>query len=161
MRLAALLCSLATALARGRRAAPPPPPPPPSALESVLAAPESFARPEATLYALLAFSGSDAYWAVVGTVIAEQFGYGFGFAAFLMFLIYIAEGASKTSHYAIATGFMALGMMVPGMISGYVQEWLGYPGFFVWVVAAAVPAFLLLPRLSYPARFGRKTDTAP
>ena len=55
MRVVALLCSLATALARGRRAAPPPPPPPPSALESVLAALEAFARSEATLYALLAF----------------------------------------------------------------------------------------------------------
>ena len=108
------------------------------------------------LYALLALTHTDNIYAVVGTVVIEQFGYGFGFAAFLMFLIFIAEGISKTSHYAIATGFMALGMMVPGMISGYVQEWLGYGGFFIWVVVAAVPALLLLPYVKYPPDYGKK-----
>ena len=67
------------------------------------------------------------------------------------------KGKSKTSHYAIATGFMALGMMLPGMISGYIQQWLGYDGFFVWVVIAALPALLLLKFISYPADFGKKT----
>nr|WP_299383726.1 MFS transporter [Allomuricauda sp.] len=109
------------------------------------------------LYAFLAFSQTTSLVAVVGTVILEQFGYGFGFAAFLIYLIYVAEGASKTSHYAIATGFMALGMMLPGMLSGYIQEWLGYDGFFLWVVLAAVPAFLLLKFLKYPADYGKKT----
>ncbi|MCL6265402.1 MFS transporter [Flagellimonas myxillae] len=108
------------------------------------------------LYALLAFTKTSSLVAVVGTVVVEQFGYGFGFAAFLIYLIYIAEGASKTSHYAIATGFMALGMMLPGMLSGYIQEWLGYDGFFLWVVIAALPAFLLLKFLKYPADYGKK-----
>ncbi|MEM9869388.1 MAG: MFS transporter [Bacteroidota bacterium] len=109
------------------------------------------------LYAILAFTQTQNIIAVVGTVVVEQFGYGFGFAAFLIFLIYIAEGVSKTSHYAIATGFMALGMMLPGMLSGYIQEWLGYSGFFTWVVFAALPAFLLLPFLEYPPEYGKKT----
>ncbi|TMU57071.1 MFS transporter [Flagellimonas algicola] len=109
------------------------------------------------LYALLAITKTSSLVAVVGTVVVEQFGYGFGFAAFLIYLIYIAEGASKTSHYAIATGFMALGMMLPGMLSGYIQEWLGYDGFFVWVVIAALPAFLLLKFLKYPADYGKKS----
>ena len=109
------------------------------------------------LYALLAYTKTQSLFAIVGTVVVEQFGYGFGFAAFLIFLIYIAEGVSKTSHYAIATGFMALGMMLPGMLSGYIQEWLGYPGFFTWVVVAAIPAFLLLPFLEYPPEFGKKS----
>jgi PAT family beta-lactamase induction signal transducer AmpG len=73
-----------------------------------------------------------------------------------MYLIYIADGKSKTSHYAIATGFMALGMMLPGMISGYMQQWLGYGGFFVWVVIAALPVLFLLKYLKYPADFGKK-----
>ncbi|MBO0341563.1 MAG: MFS transporter [Bacteroidota bacterium] len=109
------------------------------------------------LYALLAITQATSIYAVVGTVVLEQFGYGFGFAAFMMYLIYVAEGASKTSHYAIATGFMALGMMLPGMLSGYIQEWLGYDGFFIWVVIAALPAFLVLRYLKYPADYGKKT----
>ena len=108
------------------------------------------------LYALLAWTGADELWAVGGTVMLEQFGYGFGFAAFLVYLIYLAKGPYKTAHYALATGFMALGMMVPGMISGYIQEWLGYPGFFLWVVLAALPALILLRFIRYPADFGKK-----
>lgn len=108
------------------------------------------------LYALLAWNQEDSYWAVGGTVVLEQFGYGFGFAAFLVYLLYISRGRYKTAHYALATGFMALGMMLPGMVSGYIQEWLGYQGFFLWVVAAALPALLLLPFIRYPADFGRK-----
>src|SRR5690606_3730251 len=109
-------------------------------------------------YALLAITKTTNIVAVAGTVVLEQFGYGFGFAAFLIYLIYIAEGISKTSHYAIATGFMALGMMLPGMISGYVQEWLGYDGFFVWVVVAALPSLFLLKFLKYPADYGKKSS---
>ncbi|MBD1262759.1 MFS transporter [Maribacter polysiphoniae] len=109
------------------------------------------------LYALLAYTKTTNVVAVTTTVIFEKFGYGFGFAAFLMYLIYIAEGKSKTSHYAIATGFMALGMMLPGMISGYIQQWLGYGGFFIWVVLASLPALFLLKFITYPADFGKKT----
>ena len=110
------------------------------------------------LYAVLAMTHTTNVYAVTGTVIFEKFGYGFGFAAFLMYLIYIAEGKSKTSHYAIATGFMALGMMLPGMLSGYIQKWLGYDGFFIWVAIAALPAILLLKYIKYPADFGKKTN---
>jgi PAT family beta-lactamase induction signal transducer AmpG len=91
-------------------------------------------------------------------VIVEQFGYGFGFAAFMMFLIYVAEGESKTSHYAIATGFMALGMMIPGMLSGYIQEYLGYGNFFIWVFIATLPGLILSRFLVFPHDFGKKTD---
>lgn len=109
------------------------------------------------LYALLAFSKTSSIILLVGTVALEQFGYGFGFTSFLMYLIYISEGPSKTSHYAIATGFMALGAMLPGMISGAIQEWLGYEGFFIWVVISALPALFLLKFIEYPADFGKKT----
>jgi PAT family beta-lactamase induction signal transducer AmpG len=91
-------------------------------------------------------------------VIIEQFGYGFGFAAYMVFLIYLAEGMFKTSHYAIATGFMAMGMMLPGMLSGFVQEWLGYTGFFIWVGIAMIPALIMAKSVKYPKEFGKKTD---
>ncbi|WP_405381699.1 MFS transporter [Maribacter sp. LLG6340-A2] len=112
------------------------------------------------LYAVLAITDTTNIVAVTATVIFEKFGYGFGFAAFLMYLIYIADGKSKTSHYAIATGFMALGMMLPGMISGYMQQWLGYDGFFIWVVIAALPALFLLKYITYPADFGKKSTVS-
>lgn len=107
-------------------------------------------------YALLAITDTTNIVAVVATVVMEQFGYGFGIAGFMVYLIYIAEGATKTSHYALATGFMALGMMLPGLISGYVQEWLGYDGFFIWVVIGALPAIWILKYLKYPAEYGKK-----
>ncbi|WP_394749986.1 MFS transporter [Spongiimicrobium salis] len=112
------------------------------------------------LYAVLAMTKTTGIVAVVATVVFEKFGYGFGFAGFLMFLIYIAGGKYKTSHYAIATGFMAAGMMIPGMISGYVQQWLGYEGFFIWVVLAGLPAIFLLKFIQYPADFGKKTTAS-
>ncbi|TDE04258.1 MFS transporter [Flavobacterium sandaracinum] len=94
---------------------------------------------------------------IYATVIAEQFGYGFGFAAFMMYLIYVADGESKTSHYSIATGFMALGMMLPGMLSGYIQEYLGYGNFFIWVFLATIPGLILSRFLIFPKDFGKKT----
>ena len=95
---------------------------------------------------------------VYATVIAEQFGYGFGFAAFMMYLIYVADGESKTSHYSIATGFMALGMMLPGMLSGYIQEYLGYANFFIWVFLATIPGLILSRFLIFPKDFGKKSE---
>jgi PAT family beta-lactamase induction signal transducer AmpG len=95
---------------------------------------------------------------VYATVIAEQFGYGFGFAAFMMYLIYVADGESKTSHYSIATGFMALGMMLPGMLSGFIQEYLGYGNFFIWVFLATIPGLILSRFLIFPADFGKKLE---
>ncbi|RTY67163.1 MFS transporter [Flavobacterium sp. GSP27] len=95
---------------------------------------------------------------IYATVIAEQFGYGFGFAAFMMYLIYVADGESKTSHYSIATGFMALGMMLPGMLSGFIQDYLGYGNFFIWVFLATIPGLILSRFLIFPANFGKKTE---
>lgn len=94
---------------------------------------------------------------VYATVICEQFGYGFGFAAFMMFLIYVADGESKTSHYSIATGFMALGMMLPGMASGFIQDYLGYGNFFIWVFLATIPGLILSRFLIFPKDFGKKS----
>ncbi|WP_340202505.1 MFS transporter [Ascidiimonas sp. W6] len=107
-------------------------------------------------YAVLAFTQPDSVILAAAVVILEQFGYGFGFTAFMMYLIYVAEGISKTAHYSIATGLMALGMMLPGMISGYIQEYLGYPFFFVWVLLAAIPAIILIKKVDFPYEYGKK-----
>ena len=97
---------------------------------------------------------------VVGAGVAiEQFGYGFGFTAFILYMIRIARGEHQTAHYAICTGFMALGLMVPGMWSGWVQEHLGYPHFFIWVVLATIPSFLVAAKIPLEAEFGRSGGT--
>lgn len=80
----------------------------------------------------------------VGLAIAfEQFGYGFGFAGYMLFLLWFSKGSHETAHYAFCTGLMALGMMLPGFISGPMQEYLGYRDFFVWVMFATIPSFLV------------------
>ena len=109
-------------------------------------------------YVLLSWLQPESMSFAMTVVVIEQFGYGFGFAAYMIFLIFLAEGAFKTAHYALATGFMAMGMMLPGMLSGYVQEWLGYPGFFVWVVAATIPGFMMAYVVRYPREFGKKVE---
>ncbi|MFO1328355.1 MAG: MFS transporter [Rubrivivax sp.] len=91
-------------------------------------------------------------------VCAEQFGYGFGFAAYLMFMVWVAQGERATAHYALCTGFMALGMMLPGMASGWVQQRLGYTGFFAWVCLCTLPSVAVALRLRIPADFGRRTE---
>jgi PAT family beta-lactamase induction signal transducer AmpG len=98
---------------------------------------------------------------LVGAAVAcEQFGYGFGFAAYLLYMILVADGPTKTAHYALCTGFMALGMMLPGMVSGWLQQTLGYPMFFGWVCVATLPSVWLAAKLGIPPQFGRKETTA-
>lgn len=86
---------------------------------------------------------------------SEQFGYGFGFTAYALYMIYVSEGTHKTSHFALCTGIMALSMIVPGMISGTLQELLGYHTFFLFVLLATIPAFLVTAFLRLPENFGR------
>ena len=89
----------------------------------------------------------------------DQFGYGFGFSAYMLYMIYIARGRHATAHYAICTGFMALGMMLPGMFSGWLQEIIGYQHFFIWVLLATIPGFLVVKFIPLEAEFGRKTGS--
>ena len=97
------------------------------------------------------------YHLMVNLMVAvEQFGYGFGFTAYLLFMMMISEGEHKTAHYAICTGFMALGMMIPGMFSGALQETIGYQFFFIWVMAATIPGLLLIRFLPIDPEFGKK-----
>jgi PAT family beta-lactamase induction signal transducer AmpG len=91
-------------------------------------------------------------------VAIEQFGYGFGFTAYVLYMIIVAEGEHKTAHYAICTGFMALGMMVPGMFSGMIQEAIGYKSFFIWVILATIPGFLVAIMVKIDPQFGKKVE---
>lgn len=109
-------------------------------------------------FILLAFFHPASIYYIYVVVILEQFGYGFGFTAFMMYLIYVAEGESKTAHYALATGFMAMGMMLPGMLSGFIQQYLGYQNFFIWVFIATIPGLILSRFLIFPKDFGKKSE---
>jgi len=97
-------------------------------------------------------------WAVFACVAFDQFGYGFGFTAYMLYMIYFSEGEYKTSHYALCTAFMALSMMLPGLVAGYLQEWLGYTGFFVLVMGCclATVAMTFAVRRRVDPQFGKK-----
>lgn len=110
------------------------------------------------LYAWMATSTPDNAYIVAACVALEQLGYGFGFTAYMLYLIYVAEGEHKTAHYAIGTGFMALGMMIPGMPAGWIQELIGYPLFFVWVCVCTIPGIIasITIRRKIAPDFGKK-----
>lgn len=111
------------------------------------------------VYIALAYLQPESFVAVNLAVGIEQFGYGFGFTAYTLYMIYVARGEHSTAHFAICTGFMALGMMLPGMVSGAIQEFLGYPHFFVWVLIATIPSFLIVALIPLDPNFGRKDAT--
>jgi PAT family beta-lactamase induction signal transducer AmpG len=97
------------------------------------------------------------FFVINAAVAFEQFGYGFGFTAYMLFMIYFAEGEHKTAHFAISTGLMALGMMLPGMIAGWLQDMLGYNHFFIFVMICAIPTLAVIPFLKIDKEFGKKT----
>ena len=105
----------------------------------------------------LALAQPSSLWLVSAGLAVEQFGYGLGFTAYLVYMIWVAEGPHRTAHYAICTGFMALGMMLPGMWSGWLQAELGYLNFFLWVLVATAPSLVMTALIRFPADFGRKT----
>ncbi|MGD0745637.1 MAG: MFS transporter [Verrucomicrobiota bacterium] len=104
----------------------------------------------------LAYAQPENLFVIGSGVAVEQFGYGFGFMAFMLYMIYIARGEHATAHYAICTGFMALGLNVPAAWSGWLQQQLGYPHFFVWVILATVPSFMAALRIPLDAEFGKR-----
>ena len=98
------------------------------------------------VYVYMAFWQPTSLVIINGAVAAEQFGYGFGFTAYMMYLIRFSEGEYKTSHYAICSGFMALGMMLPGMAAGWIQTTLGsYLNFFIFVIICILPTIAIIP----------------
>ena len=108
------------------------------------------------MFIYLAYAQPDSFLVINVCVAIEQFGYGFGFTGYMLYMIYIARGQHQTAHYAICTGFMALGMMLPGMFSGWLQEIIGYQHFFVWVMLATLPGFAVVAFVPLDPEFGRK-----
>ncbi len=109
------------------------------------------------VFVYLAYTQPDNFWVINLCIAIEQFGYGFGFTAYMLYLIYIARGKHATAHYAICTGFMALGMMLPGMMSGWLVDLIGYQHFFVWVMLSTIPGFLVVKFIPLDPEFGRKS----
>ena len=96
------------------------------------------------VYTFLAITTPTSLWVIGGAVVFEYFGYGFGFVGLTLFMMQqIAPGKYKMAHYAFATGIMSLGMMIPSMLSGVISDWLGYKTFFIWVLFATIPSFLM------------------
>ena len=108
------------------------------------------------VYVYLSYALPESLLAVNICVFIEQFGYGFGFTAYMLYLIYFSEGEHKTSHYAICTGFMALGMMLPGMAAGWLQEMLGYRHFFIWTIICCLATFIVCMFIKIDPEFGKK-----
>ncbi|WP_221031594.1 MFS transporter [Actomonas aquatica] len=107
---------------------------------------------------LLAIYQPESAWLIGGGLVLEQLGYGLGFTAYLVYMMMVADGPHKTAHYALCTGCMALGVMLPGMFAGWVQAQLGYTQFFVWVLVCAVPSLgaVALAQGKIQDGFGRK-----
>ena len=123
-----------------------------------------------TVFVALAWWQPSSLLLVSAAIAVEQFGYGFGFTAYMVFMLMVAGGhpgqagtlgagggnVHKTAHYALCTGFMALGMMLPGMWAGWLQEHLGYVNFFIWACVATLPSFAAAALLRIDPDFGRK-----
>ena len=97
---------------------------------------------------------------IFSAIVLEQFAYGFGFTAFMLYMMYFADGPYKTSHYAICTAFMALGMMLPGMWSGWLQELLGYNHFFIWTLLCCLGTWAVTAMVKVDPNYGKKKKEA-
>jgi MFS transporter, PAT family, beta-lactamase induction signal transducer AmpG len=106
------------------------------------------------LFVYMAINQPQSLWLVSGLLAVEQFGYGFGFCAYLLYMIKVAEGPFKTAHYSICTGLMAAGMMIPGLFSGWLQTKLGYTQFFIWVCVATLPSVFVAFFVKIDPKFG-------
>ena len=108
------------------------------------------------VYVYLSFAHPSEYWIVASAVAVEQLGYGFGFTAYTLYMLFVSTGKYKTAHFAFSTGIMALGMMIPGMVSGWLQEKLGYQYFFIWVMICTIPGFIMVRLIKVDKDFGLK-----
>ena len=108
------------------------------------------------IFVYLSYALPQSFWIISLSVAVEQFGYGFGFTAYTMVMIMVSEGEYRTVRYAIATGIMALGMMIPAMFSGWLQEQIGYQNFFFWIILSTIPGFIVVALIRIDPEFGMK-----
>lgn len=109
-------------------------------------------------FVYLSMAMPDNLWVIGACVSVEQFGYGFGFTAYMLYMMYFSEGEFKTAHYAICTAFMAASMMIPGMFAGYLQEWLGYEHFFWMVIACCLATVVATLLIKVEPEYGRSNS---
>jgi len=110
------------------------------------------------VYVYLSYALPDSLFVINVCVFIEQFGYGFGFTAYMLYLILYSQGEFKTSHYALCTAFMALSMMIPGLFAGALQEAVGYRSFFIIVMICCAVTFLVTSFLKIDPEFGKKKE---
>jgi len=108
------------------------------------------------VYVYLAYTQPVNIWIIYSCTAFQQFCFGFGFTFALMYMIYLSEGEYKTSHFAIASGFMTLGMMLIGLVSGIIQDAIGYKLFFVWLVVSIIPSLIIVRFIPVEYQFGKK-----
>lgn len=108
------------------------------------------------IYVYLAWWQPENLTLISSLLMLEQFGYGFGFSAYTFYLMLFSAGEHKTAHYALCTGFMALGMMLPGMLSGWLCDSFGYLSFFIWIMLCTIPGFIIIRYLKIPASSGQQ-----
>lgn len=108
-------------------------------------------------FVYLAVAQPSALWEIYLCVFVEQFGYGFGFTAYMLYLIYFSAGRFKTAHYSICTGFMALGMMLPGMAAGWITDHFSYVAFFIWTMICCVATIGVCYLIHVDKNFGKKS----
>jgi PAT family beta-lactamase induction signal transducer AmpG len=104
---------------------------------------------------LAAFQPSS-IWIIGSCVALDQFGYGFGFTAYMLYLIYFSDGEFKTAHYSLCTAFMALSMMLPGMVAGYLHEAVGYTDFFIFVMICCLVTVFVTMMVKVDPEYGKK-----
>ena len=107
-------------------------------------------------FVFLAAFQPDNIWIIGSCVALDQFGYGFGFTAYMLYLIYFSEGEFKTAHYSLCTAFMALSMMLPGMVAGYLQEAVGYTNFFIFVMVCCLVTVFVTMSVKVDPEYGKK-----
>ena len=107
-------------------------------------------------FVFLAAFQPDNIWIIGSCVALDQFGYGFGFTAYMLYLIYFSEGEFKTAHYSLCTAFMALSMMLPGMAAGYLQEAVGYTNFFIFVMVCCLVTVFVTMSVKVDPEYGKK-----
>jgi PAT family beta-lactamase induction signal transducer AmpG len=108
------------------------------------------------IFVYLSHALPSSLWLICSAVAIEQFGYGFGFTAYTMYMIMVSQGEYKTVFYAIGTGIMALGMMLPAMASGWIQEMLGYKNFYFWILLTTIPGFIVAALVKIDPEYGKK-----
>lgn len=110
------------------------------------------------VYIFLSFTLNSNIVLVSTCLFIEQFGYGLGFTALTLYMLYYSQGEFKTSHYAICTGISYLGLMLPGMVSGYIKDAVGYKMFFIIVMISCIVTFAVTAFLKFDPNFGKKTQ---